>query len=167
MKFRDLVPWRTSSEKVPSENMATSLATFQREMNRMFEDFFGGASQMSLSKFFQEDGRFSPKINVEESDNRILVKAELPGMEEKDIRLSLKDDHLVLEGERKSEEERTEGGTRYYESSFGKFRRVVPFYSEVDADKVDASMKKGVLTIVIPKVPSGKSDSRKISIRPE
>ncbi|MCB0331512.1 MAG: Hsp20/alpha crystallin family protein [Bdellovibrionales bacterium] len=167
MKFRDLVPWKTGSQKVPVVNASLPVSALQQEMNRVFEDFFTGFSDFPMGRMFQGENSFTPQVDVKEDDRQIVVKAEFPGMEEKDIHLTLKDDHLVLEGEKKLEEERTEGGARYYESSYGTFRRIVPFHAEIDSDKVDATLKKGVLTIVLPKSAAESRATKKISIRPE
>ncbi|WKZ57683.1 MAG: Hsp20/alpha crystallin family protein [Bdellovibrionota bacterium] len=112
-------------------------------------------------------GSFNPRVNVVETEREIRVTAELPGMTEKEVELTLAGDALVIRGEKRAEhEEKDEGGRRLYtERSYGSFQRSIPLSCEIEEDKVDASYRNGVLTIVLPKSKAGQSASKKISIR--
>jgi len=125
---------------------------FQREMNRLFDDFFGDFP-LALRPAGQElaAGGFNPRIDVSETDKEVRVSAELPGMDEKDIAVELEDTTVTLRGEKKVEKE--EKGKNWYtrEQSFGSFRRVIPLPAAVDSAKAGAKFKKGVLTITAPK----------------
>jgi len=92
-----------------------------------------------------------PALNISEDEKNITVEAELPGMESKDIDLSLQNNMLVLQGEKRFENEKKEGNYHRIERSYGSFSRTIPLSSAVDEDKVKASFKNGVLTVTLPK----------------
>ncbi|MBU0729335.1 MAG: Hsp20/alpha crystallin family protein [Proteobacteria bacterium] len=103
---------------------------------------------------------WNPQLDLLESDDKITVKAEVPGIEPKDIDISIDRDMLVIKGEKKHEKE--ESGERYHrvERSFGSFYRAVRLPGEVDRDKIDAKYTNGVLDITLPKV---EADRKKIT----
>jgi HSP20 family protein len=139
---------------------------FQREMNKLFDNFFGG---FELSPWAPVDRRlaaaFTPYVDVSETDKEIRVSAELPGMDEKDIDVSLTRDTLTIKGEKKEEKE--DKGKDYYkmERSYGSFTRSVPLPVEVDTDKVHATFKKGVLEITLPKTAKAIQETKKIPVK--
>ena len=167
MKLRDLVPWKGDETRVPVRGGEPNpLARLQREMNSLFDDFFS-SFRSPLALFGQAPDEFRPRINVEETAGEIRVRAELPGMDEKDLNISLTGDALTLQGERRHEEEREEGATYYSESSYGSFQRVIPLGTEIDPDRVEARMKNGVLTIKLPKTEEERRNVRRISVKSE
>jgi HSP20 family protein len=91
----------------------------------------------------------------------------LPGLERKDVELTLRDNALVLSGEKRQEHAEAEGGRTYTERAYGRFERVIPLEAEVDADRVEAVFKNGVLTVAVPKNPKAQDKSRRIEIRPQ
>jgi len=134
-------------------------------MNRMFDNLFRdplGPLSLRESGMF---GEFTPSVDVVESDAEFKVTAELPGMDVKDIQISLEQDTLVLSGEKKSEHEEKAKGYHRLERSFGSFQRVIPLTTEVDENKVDAQFRNGVLTITLPKTPAAVKTSKKIAIK--
>jgi HSP20 family protein len=139
---------------------------FQREINRVFDDFF----RDPLAPFSMRDSllmsEFSPRVDVVESDTDFKVTAELPGMDANDIQISLEEDALILSGEKKSEYKEERKGYHRTERSFGSFQRVIPLSSEVEEDKVDAQFKNGVLTVTLPKSPAAVKTIKKIEIKP-
>ncbi|RME61870.1 MAG: Hsp20/alpha crystallin family protein [Candidatus Dadabacteria bacterium] len=174
MRLRDLVPWR--SKKVPvKRNLAeaTPLMSFKNEMDRLFNSFFGdwlptAFTDVMPSTFSREWGAFSPSIDVQETDREIIVKAEVPGLEEKDLDLELTDEALIIRGEKREEIEKSPDKHTYYrETSYGSFERYVPLDVEIDSDRVEASLKKGVLTVTLPKREPSSSSRRKVSIKAE
>ena len=92
-----------------------------------------------------------PAVNISEDDKNITVEAEMPGMESKDIDISLQNNMLVLQGEKKFEDERNQGNYQRIERSYGAFSRTIPLSSSVDEDNVKASFKNGILTVTLPK----------------
>lgn len=107
---------------------------------------------------------FSPRVDVKENGNALVVTAELPGVEEKDVEVSLNGDILTISGEKRHEKE--EKGDEFYrvERSYGSFRRSFSLPTSVDADKVEASYKKGVLTVTLPKAAAAEK-AKKIAVK--
>lgn len=142
------------------------------QWNRMFDSFFGRA--FGLSPFEgQEWGlgsqwrRFNPAVNVSENERELRVTAELPGMDPKDIELSVNRGTLTITGEKKEENEDKGDGYHRMERSYGSFRRMLSLPEDVDTDKIDAQFKYGVLTLVVPKLPEEKTGRKKIAIKSE
>ena len=166
MSIRAMFP----SSGAGKEAVRAPVSLLQRDLNRLFEDFFPGfelsSFPTSLSAVDRRTAGFSPSLDVHETENEYVVHAELPGVEEKDIDLSLKENHLIIRGEKRSQIDKTEGeGRRYVERSYGSFQRVIPLAVDVDEDAIDASFAKGVLTVKLPKSKVTKADHKKISVR--
>jgi HSP20 family protein len=92
-----------------------------------------------------------PSVNISEDEHNITVEAELPGMDSKDIDISLQNNMLVLQGEKRFEDEQTQGNYQRIERSYGAFSRTIPLSSSVDEDNVKASFKNGILSVTLPK----------------
>jgi HSP20 family protein len=97
------------------------------------------------------DGAWMPSVDVFEEGSSIIVKAELPGMTSDQVKLSVEEDSLVIQGERKSETEKKEKDYYYSERQYGSFYRRVPLPAPVDEAKAEATMKDGVLTVKAPR----------------
>ena len=138
-----------------------SLSPIQHELNRLFGDFWpetlGGMEPWS--------GSFVPNVDVAEDEKAIRISAELPGMDENDIDVSISNGVLTLQGEKKQDEEETEKGFYCRESAHGKFLRRIDLGSDVDEDKADAEFKKGILTITLPKSEAAQAKAKKIKIK--
>jgi HSP20 family protein len=144
------------------------LLTFHREMNRLFEEVFRGAfyepAATPLGMERRETGRKGswPHIEMAKTGKEIKVIAELPGLDEKDVRVELSNHVLTIDGEKKSE---TEEHHRWFsERYFGHFERRISLDWDVDEDKVDASFRNGVLTITLPKSARAKEQTRRIPL---
>jgi HSP20 family protein len=135
------------------------------EMDRMFERFDAGWPR--LPGAFRHTGAavVVPELDVRESGNAIVIEAELPGVEEKDVNVTLANGLLTIKGEKK--EQREEKGETYYRSerSFGAFERSLRLPETIDEGKVEARFDKGVLRITAPKRPEAVKAERKIEIR--
>ena len=127
----------------------------------LFDRFFGDAGWPTL--FGQEERWFAPNVDVSESDDAITVKAEMPGMKKEDIDITVSDGLLTLSGEKKDEQEEKKENYHVRESRYGAFRRTVRLPADVDADKIDAGYRDGVLTISVPK--SERARSKKIEVK--
>lgn len=151
MSIKHLVPWRKGGDPFLS---------LRDEMDHLFDTFLGGR-HAPLSVF--NDDKFAPPVNVTEDDKVITVTAELPGIEEKDVELTLTDGALTLKGEKKSES--VEKDKNFYRSErlYGSFLRTVPLPTDVDADKAEASFKAGVLRVKLPKTAQAKA--KKITVK--
>jgi len=137
----------------------------QRQMNSLFDDFFSGFDAAPRALAAGGFGAFTPSVDVKESDKDFIIRAELPGVEEKDIEVTLSGDTVTIKGEKK--EEREDKGKNYYymERSYGSFNRVIPLAAETDAGKASASFKNGVLNITVPKSQSAKARGTKVPIK--
>lgn len=143
-------------------NIGHSLFSLQNDINRAFDDFFG----LSLAPSrLMPDSAFMPKINISESDKEITVTAELPGIEEKDIDVSLTNKTLIIKGEKKSEKEEKSKNHYYIERSSGSFYREIPVSVGVAGDKVNATFTHGVLKVIMPKLPEAQRRTRSIPIK--
>ena len=138
---------------------------FGRQMGRLFDDFFGGFELSPMRRFGGWEHKFVPDIEVKDGEKEITVTAELPGMDEKDIELSLERGVLTIKGQKKERKEEKDKGYHYSERSFGSFSRSVTLGSEVDEGKAEAVFKKGVLSISLPKISPEKA--KKIAIKGE
>ncbi len=143
---------------------ANPFAAFRQEVDKLMDDFFGG---FDLRHFSTRPDRFMPQMDVVDTDKVIMVSAELPGIDDKDIEISLTSEDLTIRGEKKEETE--EKGKDYYRSerSYGSFTRTIPLPVEVDTAKAEASFKKGVLTVKLPKTKEALGGTRKIQVKVE
>ena len=129
-------------------NPRNELFNWPDRFNRIFEGFFSPAV---FGDEWSSMWEWNPAVDVYENDNSIVIKAELPGVDKKDISIDVKGGVLTLKGERSYEKEVKED--KYYtkERSFGKFQRSFTLPTDVDPDKIDADYKDGVLKLNIPK----------------
>jgi HSP20 family protein len=160
MALRELLPVRRS---VPTRReWENPIESLHNEMEELFERFFFGTE---IEPYRART--FVPTINVSEDEKEILVTADLPGMEQKDLDVTITKESLTIKGEKK--EESDEKGKNYYrmERSYGSFLRVIPLTWEVDEGKAKASFKNGVLKITLPKTPKAQAAAKKINVATE
>jgi len=162
--MKNLIPRGKKEE----ENFFHPLASFQKQMNSLFDDFFKGFGEWPLAPFRGVGGKgeFMPRVDVAETDKDIKVTAELPGMTEKDVEVSLDPNNiLTLKGEKHEEHEEKEEERHYVERRYGSFYRSIPLSTDVDETKIEASFKHGVLHISLPKKEVKTSQAKKIEIK--
>jgi HSP20 family protein len=170
MSIKDLVPrkmHRAEERGLARRHGEEGVLSFQRAMNRLFDDFFRGWGIEPAWHFGERELAplaFTPRVNVTESDKEVKVSADLPGLEEKDVSVEVDEGNLTIRGERKEEKE--EKGKSWYrrEQTFGSFHRVLPLSSSVESGKAKARFKNGVLTVTIPKREGEKSKRKEIKI---
>lgn len=136
-----------------------SFADLQREMNRLFDESdritpSSAAAPLTLA------------LDVKETDAAYEVSAELPDVDEKDVQVTFENGRLTIRGEKKAEKEEKKEGHHLSERSYGSFYRAIAI-EDIDGDKVDARFSKGVLKIILPKLPAEKSQSKKIEVKAE
>jgi HSP20 family protein len=119
----------------------------RREMDRLWDEYFG-PSRRALRPLEEE---WLPAVDVSEAADKVTIKAEVPGLEAKDIDISIIGDTVTIKGEKKSEREETKENYHLVERSYGSFSRTLRLPAAVEADKVEATYKQGVLTITCPK----------------
>ena len=140
--------------------------SFRTEMDRLFDSFLGGMPSLtSLRQGFPSTQVITPTLDVKENEKEIVVKADLPGMDEKDINLTVHNGVLSLRGEKKSEHTDERDNYHVMERSYGSFQRSIRLPDTIDEDKAEARFDKGVLTITLPKRPESVSAQKKIQIK--
>jgi HSP20 family protein len=156
--MRSLMPFSWNTD-IARRDDGDPFATMQKEINRMFNQFGRGFP----ARFADSD--VSPRIDVAETDNAIEVTAELPGIEEKDVDVMLRDDVLTIRGEKKSEREEKKADYHVVERSFGSFSRSIQLPFEADGEAVKANFAKGLLKVTIAKPAQVKDKTVKIPVR--
>jgi HSP20 family protein len=144
----------------PAVDPLRDFSDIQTEMNRLFDSFFGRPAAVSGGM----ERVWAPAVDVYETKDELVVTADLPGLNEKDIHLSITGDMLVLRGERRFDQEVKQESYYRGERWFGKFERAVPLPIPVQADKVKASYRDGALIIKLPKTEEIKPKEIKIDV---
>ena len=156
---------------VPRSRRGSTLSPSLFNWSNMAERFFSDDLSLSmpyLSLFdrpFTTEGRVFPRVDVITNDVDIQVIAELPGLDERDINLSVESNRLLLRGEKKVQNEQNEGNHQHHECYYGSFYREIPLACEINTDKATATFKNGLLNITLPKTESAKKSSRNIAIK--
>lgn len=158
-----LVPWKsTSTAPFFRTRIEDEMTSFQREMNNLMSSFFN-RGELSVPQF--TDMNLYPSVDLKEKDNKYLLDADLPGMNESDIDIDLRGNILTIKGEKKSEKETKDSDYICVERSRGSFRRDIYLSQEVDQDNVKAELKDGVLHVELIKKESTSTGHKKIPIR--
>jgi len=131
-----------------------------REMNRLFDDVFSGLG--SGMPGLATRGLGWPSVEMVETEQGLRVSAELPGLDDKDVELTIDDGVLTLRGEKRAETTDRERG--YSERSYGRFERVIALPFAVEEDKAEASFKNGVLSVTLPRSAKASEHGRRIAI---
>jgi HSP20 family protein len=139
-----------------------SLGSLFHDIEKTFEDF---SRRMPFTGFGETTGPLATKINVAETKDGIEVTAELPGVDEKDVDITLSDDMLTVRGEKKVEHDEKDKNWHLVERSYGSFSRTIALPYEPDPAQVDAKFEKGVLRIRLPKPPEVAKKEKKIAIK--
>src|SRR5574337_90059 len=136
------------AREITKWTLLPTISSLQSEMNRMMDRFFRGGD---LSELGTEIGAWIPPIDLSETAEKITVKAEIPGIDPKEVDISIQGDTLLIKGEKKEEKE--EKGKNYYrmERRYGSFSRSIDLPTSVDTNKVTAECKNGVLEITLQK----------------
>ena len=177
-------PQQTGQQTTPSRRGKTRPApldpfqAMRREIDRMFDRFFGGGFGLPTSQHMFEMEPFrrgsdegfnfsAPAIDFAEDENAYHLTAELPGLSEKDINLSLSDDMLTISGEKHEERQEQEKDKNYHysERRFGSFRRNIQLPPHIDRDKIEANFRNGVLNVTLPKSHDVRQRQRKIEAK--
>jgi len=159
MNMLSLVP-RWGRSKEVSRQDADPFLSLHRDINRVFDDAF---RNFGLPTAFGGSGNW-PSVDVRETDKGLEVTAEIPGVEEKDIDVTLANGILTIRGEKKFERDQKESGYHLMERSYGSFSRSLPLPFDVDEKAVTAAFDKGVLKVSLPKSPQAESKVRRIAV---
>ena len=166
---RKLIPWRRDRTELAAQREEDNpFLSLHRSMNELFDDFFkdfeGAFSGSPWTALARSAGTATPRVDVSETDEEVSVTADLPGLEEKDISVTLDNDVLTIRGSRKDEREEKKKNYHLMERSYGEYQRSILVPGSVDKDKVKASFKNGVLKVAMPKLPEAKTAAKKIEI---
>ena len=134
--------------ELESKKPLHGLKEMESEMDRLWDTFLFGRPKKVKAK---EEGEWFPAVDITETDEGIVVSAEIPGMNSKDIDISLSEGVLIIQGERKFAKETSEETYIQIERSYGTFRRTFTIPRTIDQEKIKASYKDGVLRVVLPK----------------
>ena len=152
-----LTPWRSGSLARSPFGGGSSLFDLHRQMNRLFDDLVESPAGTTGTGLATAGW---PQLEIDQHDDRIRVVAELPGVDEKDVELTIEDGVLSLTGEKRSERKDENG---YSERSYGRFERRIALPSNIDEDKCQADFRNGVLTVTIPRA-AEKARGRRIPL---
>ena len=161
MARNPMTPFRPGGGIVPGD----PFLSLHREMNRLFDDVFRGAACPLTGSQGQGGGNFvNASMNVSETEKEIRITAELPGVTEQDIDISLDDDVLTIRGEKKFERTDDKENFHFVERSYGTFQRSLRLPFPMDPEQVQANFENGVLTVTVPK--TGRQErSRRIQVQ--
>jgi HSP20 family protein len=146
----EISPWRPFRD----------LERMRREMDRLWDSFFEGRPGRRV----EETGEWLPSLDVSETKDNLVVKAELPGLDPKDIDISVANGVLSIKGEKKQEKEEKEENYHLIERSYGSFVRSVRLPKDVQGEKISASYKNGILKVTLPKSEEAKKKEIKIKV---
>jgi HSP20 family protein len=145
----EVTPWR------PFE-----FERMRREMDRLWDSFFEGKP----TRMAGEEREWVPSLDISETKGDLVVKAEIPGIDPKDIDISLNEGVLTIKGEKKQEKEEKEEGYHLVERSYGSFTRSIRLPREIQNEKINASYKNGVIKITLPKTEEARKKEVKIKV---
>ena len=157
---------RSSRVPVVSQAMDHPLGRLHSEIDKLFENVFQGFPASPFSRGWGNDweGVILPQVDIGEGKKEYTIKVEVPGVDEKDIELTLADGTLVIRGEKRSEKEDHEKHFHRVERSYGAFQRMLSLPNDADERKIKAKFKNGLLTVTIVKNPDAQPSVRKIAI---
>ena len=166
------VPVEVKKAPPAQTNLPDVWQSFRSEMDRLFDRFGGGFGFPSLRRMFDIEPAWrtsfsfsTPAIDMREDEKAYKISAELPGIDAKDIDISVSGDMLVLKGEKRQEKEEKDKNYHFSERAYGSFQRAFELPSSVDRDKVAADFSKGVLTITLPKTAEAQKPVKKIEVK--
>jgi len=158
------LPVKTEQVSASTPQTWRPFESLRREIDRLFDDFDGGSWR---SPFRRIEAAFAnvPAVDVTETDKAYEIAAELPGMDEKNVEVKFANDVLTIKGQKRDEKEETKKDYYMRERSFGSFERSFAVPDGVDTDKIDATFKKGVLTVTLPKSAEAQKAAQKITVK--
>jgi HSP20 family protein len=160
------MPWSAPRSLLRwSEGDGDQFRAMQEHVSRLFDEFFGDFGWEPWRLRGEKGGSYLPRVDICDDKTSVTVTVDLPGMEGKDVEVTLSPNGLTIRGEREVEKE--EEGREYYrrERSYGRFHRTISLPADIDADKAEATFKKGVLSIRLPKTKAEVESGRRIPVK--
>ena len=159
---------KKEAKEIAKTEPQRGLSPFE-EMERRFEDFFRGRFSLTEPSWWPrlrmpEMEEISPKVDIFEEGDNLVVKAEIPGMKKEEIEVNLTDDMVTISGEKKKEEKVEKKDYYRLERSYGSFSRSFRLPKEIQPDKAKATFKGGVLEVKVPKTEEAKKKEKKIPV---
>jgi HSP20 family protein len=148
----------------PARDLATwpsNLFGLQREMNRMFDNFFGDADRSEDSALLA----WTPAVDIAEHDDEYIVRVELPGVLKDDVKITLESNILTIRGDKKQQKETKKADYHRVERSYGSFQRSFTLPTTVKSDQIDATFKDGILSISLPKAEEAKPKQIDVKVK--
>jgi HSP20 family protein len=158
---------RETQSRQVAPRYSDPFGTLRSEMDRLFDSFMGGVPTFPsmLGPGGSRGFALSPSIDVKETDKEIVVETELPGLDEKDISLSVQNGVLTIQGEKKLDYDEEKENYHVMERRYGSFQRSLRLPDTIDDTKIDARFDNGVLKVTLPKRPELTREQRKIEIK--
>ncbi len=181
MDWNKLKPWNwfkkeqsNESSNLPvrrADHAHHPLARLHEDVDRIFDSFLEDWRMPSLARIGRlgergvlSSGFLRPSVDISENQKSYTIRAEIPGVEREDVKLTIEDDTLLINGEKRQEKEGHDGGYHCVERSYGAFQRVISLPADADQEKLEAKFRNGILTITLPRKPGVKSNAREIAI---
>ncbi len=184
MDIKKWVPWNwfkkeeeNADTRVPVRHVrpeqrasadVSPVAFLHQEIDRMFDDFWGRWPAFGLGRNFSSGltgDILKPTLDLSASEKEYIISVEIPGVDEKDVKLEMADDTLTIRGEKKLEKEEKEKNYYRMERSYGSFQRVLSLPADADQDSVKAKFKKGILTVKMAKKAMPESYVKRIEVK--
>ena len=170
MAIGNLVPWRWGSlrsfdEDRSFDSLWAEMNSLHRSIDRLFADTWNGGFAPSRLEETWATGKIAPSLDVAEDEKGLRVSVELPGMSDKDVAVTVDDRMLTIRGEKKEEQEKKDKNVFRRERAYGSFRRTIELPGDVDAAKIEAKFKDGVLTIDLPKTKEAQNQVKQIPVK--
>lgn len=171
MALGEMVPWRWGSlrrsrrDEKDVDGYRGEIASLHREMDRLFDSLWNDGFSSSLLSGDWSRIDVTPQLDVTEDDKTFAVKVDLPGMDEKDVDVTLSDRVLTIRGKKEEDTETKDKDYYRRERTWGSFRRSIEIPAAVDGSKIDASFTKGVLTINLPKTKEAQDKIKHIEVK--
>jgi len=166
------VPVEVKKAAPAQTNVPDVWHSFRSEMDRLFDRFGSGFGFPSLRRMFDIEPAWrssfsfsAPAIDMSEDDKAYKISAELPGIDAKDVDISVSGDTLVLRGEKRQEKEEKDKNYHFSERAYGSFQRAFALPDGVARDKIAADLSKGVLTLTLPKTAEAQKPAQKIDVK--
>ena len=164
MALTELIPWKkTNKELALRREAASPFDQFRKEMDQLFANFLSDWPGR-IAPMDQHLGSFVPDVDIKETEKEVHVTAELPGLDEKQVEVTLTAGALTIKSEKREQHEEKEGDMHRAECRYGMFERTVQLPAGLDADRASATFKKGVLRVNLPKTPEAQSNRRRIPV---
>lgn len=156
---------KSANQPVPVVRGENPLRSLQSGIDRLFSDFFDDLSFPGLERFVNPAFDLRPAIDIRQKNDTYTIAAELPGLEPKDIEVTVADGYLTLSGQKAEESEMHDGDVVRRERTFGSFRRLIALPKDADDKAAEATMRNGILTVQLPRRAALAGEQRKLDIR--